>query len=254
MAITACCSRRLRRRTTRTSAAKLLGLVRPIAIDGFKISGMDLTDAGEVPEVLGEGVGYRAMLATPDPTRRVVLSGKLWATPVRKVVTHSEHFDIATAAFVFSEDEHGELSPEEMRTVAFRGRAVSPVTSYLATEPGVRPSTDGLEENMGASFGLGGIGMGGGGGGRGILASIKLPTIESLLADDVARCVKTHVPAVAWQVSLAVETTGIEIVDVAAIRASSAPLRECIVEATWALELPDARWPEREQHTISLSG
>ena len=33
-----------------------------------------------------------------------------------------------------------------MMVLARRGRAVSPVTSYLAIEPGVRPSTEGLEE------------------------------------------------------------------------------------------------------------
>ena len=219
----------------KTVAKEMLGLVRPIAIDHFKISGMDLKEAGQVPEVLREGDGYRAMLATPDPTRRVVLSGKLWATPVRRVVTNNERFDIATAAFVFSEDEHHELSPEEMRVVAYRGRAVSPVTSYLATEPGVRPSTDGLEE-----FGLGGLGLvgtgaGGGGAGSGSIG-MSVPTIASLLAKDLERCVQAHVAMGGYQLTLAVETTASEVVDVEAKAASHAPLRECMVEATWALD------------------
>ena len=157
----------------------------------------------------------------------------------------------ATAAFVFSEDEHDILSPEEMRVVAFRGRAVSPVTSYLATEPGVRPSTDGLENMIGGSFGRRGIGMGGGGGGSGTIA-VAPPTLESLLARDIERCLKAHAPAGAYQLTLAVETTRVEIVDVAARTSTHAPLRDCMVEATWAFALPDASWPDRMDHTITL--
>ncbi len=41
-----------------------------------------------------------------------------------------------------------------MMVLARHGRAVSPVTSYLAIEPGVRPSTEGLNEGE-----LGSIGM-----------------------------------------------------------------------------------------------
>jgi hypothetical protein len=235
----------------KTVPAQMLGLVRPIAIDHFKVTGMDLSDAGELPEVLREGDGYRAMIATPDPTRRVVISGKVWATPVRRVVTHNEHFDIATAAFVFSEDEHHNLSPEEQRVVAFRGRAVSPVTSYLATEPGVRPSVDGLEEEIGQGLGLGMIGMGGGGGGYGHIPA-KPPTLEDLLARDIERCLKAHAPTGAYQLTLAVETTLVEIADVEARTSTHAPLRDCMTEATWALALPAADWPERMAHTITL--
>ena len=230
---------------------EMLGLVRPIAIDHFKIRGIDLEGAEEVPEVLREGSAYRAMLGAPDPTRRVVLSGKIWAAPFRRVVAHHERFDIATAAFVFSEDEHRDLSEDEMRVVAYRGRAVSPVTSYLAVEPGVRPSIDGLENE---SFGMGGGGTGYGRGGGIGLGRIPNPppALAKLLADDVARCARTHVPTQSWSIELAVETTDIEIVDVEAKQASHAGMRACIVEAVWALELPPADWPARETYRVTL--
>ena len=231
--------------------AEMLGLVRPIAIDHFAVRGLDLEGAPEWPEVLREGAGYRAMLASADPSRRVVLTGKLWAAPVRRVVSHGERFDIATAAFVFSEDEHGDLSDDEMRVVAYRGRAVSPVTSYLATEPGVRPSTIGLED-IGESFGLGGFGMGGGGAGGGRRPSFPPPAIATLLAGAAKRCAATHAAGVTWQVTLDVETTAIEIVDVEATRASHPAVRDCLVEAAWALELPNADWPARKLHTLSF--
>lgn len=231
--------------------AHMLGLVRPITIDNFKVRGIDLSSAAELPESLHEGDGYRAMIASVDPTRRVVLTGKIWARTLHRVVTHDEAFDDATAAFVFSEDEHHDLSPEEMKVVAFKGRAVSPVTSYLATEPGVRPSTEGLElvgRGFGAGgMGLGGIGLGGGGG-----LAITLPKLADLLAPAVARCVQVHTPPPGWSVGLAVETTGPEIVDVTVTRASHAALRGCIVAAVWALELPAAPWRERDSHTLDF--
>jgi len=191
------------------------------------------------------------MQATPDPSRRVVLSGKIWAAPFRRVVTNSERFDVATAAFVFSEDEHHELSDDEMRVVAYRGRAVSPVTSYLAVEPGVRPSIDGLEEE---GLGLVGTGRGGGGSGSGTigLAKSPVPSFAKLLADDITRCVRTHVATQAWSIDLAIETTSREIVDVEAKQASHAALRTCVVEATWALDLPYADWPARGTYRVTL--
>lgn len=235
----------------KTVPAKMLALVRPIAIDYFKVRGIDLADAREVPDSLREGDGYRAVVVGPDPTRRVVLSGKIWAAPFHRVVETSERFDVATAAFVFSEDEHDILSPEEMRVVAFKGRAVSPVTSYLATEPGVRPSTDGLPERIGESFGAGGLGlMGSGAGGGG--GHVMLPRLEDLLAASVARCVADNPAPAGWRVALAVETTGPEIVDVEVQAATHAPLRACLVEAVWALELPPAHWPERDSHALSF--
>ena len=216
--------------------AQMLGLVRPIAIDNFKIRGIDLSDAAEVPAALHEGDGYRAMIASADPTRRVVVTGKIWARSLHRVITHNDSFDDATAAFVFSEDEHHALSPEEMKVVAFKGRAVSPVTSYLATEPGVRPSTDGLLELEGTSVGAGGMGLAGVGHGGGGMA-IALPKLADLLAPAVARCVQVHAPPPGWAVGLAVETTGPEIVDVTVTRATHAALRSCVVAAVWALEL-----------------
>jgi hypothetical protein len=235
----------------KTLAAQMLGLVRPVAIDNFKVRGIDLSGAADVPGSLREGDGYRAMIASADPTRRVVVSGKVWARTLHRVVETGERFDVATAAFVFSEDEHHELSKEEMLTVAFKGRAVSPVTSYLATEPGVRPSVDGLLDEIGETIGLGGMGLvgrGGGGGGRGI----PLPRLSDLLAGALARCVQVHAPPRGWALELEVETTGPEIVDVTVTRATHAPLRECVVAAVWALELPAAAWPERDSHTLDL--
>jgi hypothetical protein len=125
------------------------------------------------------------------------------------------------------------------------------VTSYLAVEPGVRPSIDGLE--------LEGFGAGGGGSAYGRGGGIGLgrvpnppPALAKLLADDITRCARTHVPSQSWRIELDVETTDIEIVDVEAKQASHAGMRTCIVEAVWALELPPADWPARETYRVTL--
>lgn len=230
-----------------------LGLVRPVAIDHFAVRGVDLSSARELPEALREGAGYRAMLAVEDPTRSVVITGKIWATPLRRVIRHEPGFDAATAAFVFSEDEHGDLTKEEMLRVAFAGRAVSPVTSYLATEPGVRPSTEGLlGEEVGAAFGLGGLGLVGRGGGGGGTGS-SLPSLADLLDPAVDRCVAAHRPAAGWRVELELETTRAEIVDVEVKQArGGAGIANCLEEATWALALPEANWPARKTHRVGF--
>src|SRR5690606_21207126 len=117
-------------------------------IDDFAVEGLDVDkDMSEgtchdrscagPPKSLREGAGYRSSLLLRDPPARVVVTGKIWAEKLRRVVTSERRFNVATAAFVFSGDDHHDLSEAEMLTVAFMGRAVSPVTSYLATEPGV---------------------------------------------------------------------------------------------------------------------
>lgn len=228
----------------------MLPLVRPITIDHFAVRGIDLSDARDVPEVLGEGTGYRAMMSMASPPSRVVVTGKIWARDFRRVVRTNPEFDAATAAFVFSEDEHHNLSEDEMLKVAFKGRAVSPVTSYLAVEPGVRPSTAGFEE---ASFGVGGLGLigSGGGGGSGV-GGRRPPDLEDFLDPAVRRCEQRLSPAAGWRIALSVETTEREIVDVVLDSATDPKLAKCVVEEIWGTRLPSATWPAQEVHVLQF--
>jgi Mg-chelatase subunit ChlD len=237
----------------RTLARVALPLVRPVAIDHFAIEGLDLSGAPSPPESFGEGEGYRAMLALASPPRRVVLSGKIWAEPFRRVVRTTDAFDTATAAFVFSEDEHGDLSHEEMLRIAFKGKAVSPVTSYLATEPGVRPSTEGFPDE--GTLGLGGLGLVGHGGGGGVGAiSRPPPELSDLFAAAARACEDRIAPVSGWIVELEVETTEREIVDVIEAKATHAGMTTCIVESIWATALPEASWPSRALHRLTFDG
>ncbi|MCA9661609.1 MAG: proprotein convertase P-domain-containing protein [Myxococcales bacterium] len=232
-------------------ARAALGLVRPIALENFAVD-TDDAEGLDVPSVLREGEGFRAMVARAKAPRRVVVRGMLWGEEVRREVRATRAFSQATAAFVFSEDEYDDLSDDEMMRVARFGRAVSPVTSYLATEPGVRPSTIGLD--------LVGMGSGGGGasgssigfGGAGGRAHRKSFTLEELVAPGVARCKAEHRASPTWRLDLRVETTSREIVDVIPSRPATTPLDACVVEAIWETELSWNFTSERELRPLAL--
>jgi hypothetical protein len=135
-----------------------------------------------------------------------------------------------------------------MMTVALLGRAVSPVTSYVAAEPGTRPSTIGLPD-------LGTFGRGAGSGTGAGYASVggrlaHRPDLRNLI--DTTSCERSLHPPAGWRVALDIETTRDEIVDVRA--ASSDPLTACLVEAAWAVRLDLAAFPlDRERFHVELT-
>ena len=223
-----------------------LGLVRPVRIDNFAISGIKFVDAN-IPPTLEEGVGIREMTIVKRAPVEVILTGKIWAKKYRKTVRSTVPFSRATAAYVFSHDMYDTLSEEEQFRVAMIGRAVSPVTSYLAIEPGVRPSKIGMEGLRGGGFGSG-MGFGSAHGGLG--GAPPPPDFRALLANDVARCKKEHPPANGWGAALTIHTTFHEIVDVVKDGATS-PAQHCIAEAAWRLQLKDGSHPERRSVTLT---
>jgi subtilisin-like proprotein convertase family protein len=236
-----------------------LALVRPVAIDDFRVRGMDLADAPEAPEVLREGEGYQFMLATPEPLDELIIDGRIWGRKYRKRVRVDRAFSRATAAFVFSEDEFDHLDEQEMLTVAMKGRAVSPVTSYLAIEPGVRPSTDGFVDELigtgsGAAYGVGGLGLVGTGSGGGGGTPV---TLRELVEEGMNTCVDRLTPKAGWEVEFEVESTYDEVVDVkvrAMAPGTSAKMRACLVEAVWAVDLSWNFAAQRELHKLVLPG
>ena len=62
----------------------------------------------------------------------VSLEGELWSRPIRKVLVPDERESRLWAAAIFGTDLIAELSEREVRVLARRGQAVSPVTSFLA--------------------------------------------------------------------------------------------------------------------------
>jgi len=213
---------------------------RPVRIDHAKIVSPDLAlEAGRGDVTLDEGESLTFTGVVGDKTRWVRLDGELWATPVHHVLVPSTRQGQLWSALVFGTELLDELSESEMMTLAMHGGAVSPVTSYLAIEPGVRPSTEGLwPDEIGEAFGAGGLGLSGvghGGGGRGLAALDR----DAWLQDQLAR---------AWQrcggmpdsATVDFETTLHEVVSVGSVRQLNpdAILGRCLSEAVWGLALP----------------
>ena len=234
-------------------AAAALPLVRPVSIDAVRVRGYAELDEPDIPEVLAEGQAFVHTARLARAPKELTIDGKIWNRRFRQVVRADRGFSRSTAAFVFSEDEFDGLSDEQMMTVAMFGEAVSPVTSYLAVEPGVRPSYDGFED-------LGLVGVGGGGGGAGY-GGIGLGTvgqlghaftIDELIAEGVDACVDAHQPDPDWSVVLEVETTHDEVVDVRATAGVGGDMRRCVIEAAWALNLTWNFDDERESYVVRL--
>lgn len=233
-------------------AARVLGLVRPVRIDNVAVVGLpaEVTSDLSIPAALDEGVGLRLVAKLADAPKTVEVTGMIWGDKFRRVLQADAAFSRAAAAWVFGEDDHHDLSDAEMMTVALQGPAVSPVTSYLATEPGVRPSVIGLEEH-GTGSGAGyGIGLGSlgtiGHGGR------TPPDPAPLLRPGVDACVARHRPATGWSVSLELDTTSREIVDVVPGLGAETPVGACVIEAAWAVALPAAFSDRRARYPLTF--
>jgi hypothetical protein len=215
--------------------------VRPLRIDNLSAFASDTSLSEKVPTTLPEGDGSQELYLESSLARTVSVNGELWSTPIRVMARQNPSRDAHWAGLVFGSDLLHDLSEPEQMTLAMKGRAVSPVTSYLAIEPGVRPSTDGLEESSGEGVGLGGIGVRGA---HTVHASGRGPTIDhdaylrDQLAPELLRCGGRLGSAYA-----SIETTLDEIVEVetgATHQELSDAVAGCFHEAVWSLLLPAA--------------
>jgi hypothetical protein len=151
-----------------------------------------------------------------------------------------------------------ELSDQEQRELAFRGGAVTKFTSYLAVEPGVRPSTAGIDRS-GDGIGLGGIGTLGHGAGMGSGRRLGVTSLfepEKWLQLQLERA-RAACGAEGVGVQVKFETTGIELVDLPELETTpkDAEATSCIAEELWTVELPSAfqRW-RRHDWEVMLPG
>ncbi len=237
-------------------AETVLGLVRPIQIDHVEIRGLgalrDLEDeyADEPEGVLQEGESLRLMTLVDRLPAQVEVRGQLWSTPIRRGVRPSRGFNRATAAFVISEGWYLDLEDDVLLRVAQFGRVVSPLTSYLAIEPGVRSSIEGFERSSGL------IGKGGGGGtgigSLGMMGSIRPTPLRILIEDDVWFCADHHAGGQDWSLGLVVETTFNEVVDVRSSGNAPKELQTCVREAIWARALPDSYVRSFDTHPVTF--
>jgi hypothetical protein len=202
---------------------------------------------------LAEGSGIEQLYLDQHTTRNLNVSGELWLEPVRVLASARAQSQSHWAALAFGSSVFDELQEAEMMPLAQLGQVVSPVTSYLAIEPGVRPSTEGLEPT------LSGIGFGGGSFsllGASTSLTSNAPQIdrqaylENALATDYRRC-----GGIAHGYALDIETTRAEIVRVGVIAPANAQnslFESCLSEAAWALELPVGFKEDWEQFRVEL--
>jgi hypothetical protein len=192
----------------------------------------------EMADVLDEGASIEHAAIRKDGLTQLELTGELWASPIKKALAPSDAEARLSAALVFGSDLLHKLEEPEMMHLATLGRAVSPVTSYLAIEPGVRPSTEGLEwgSSIGSAFGMGGVGLTGVGNASGGRPADLQGFFKNKLSDALRTC-----GGGARGATVTLETTLAEIVDVTSVAISAprdAAVESCFTSAIWDLQLP----------------
>ncbi len=230
-------------------------LVRPIRLHNPKLTAPGVPkDVLPTPEELWEGDAVRLTELVSIPSGFVRLEGKLWQKSLERTLSPDPAESKRWAALVFGQDIYTDLSEPEMMTLATFGGAVSPVTSYLAIEPGVRPSTEGIE------WGLSGTGMGGGGSSHGI--SVRGGAVARSF-DEAGWLTKALTPALSrcsvQRATLRLESTLDELVDVDSLsvivsgKAKPSVARRCLENAAWALDLPGDFRSLRRTHRVTLT-
>lgn len=216
-------------------------LARPIRIDRVTVTGVGLkAGALAVPDTLDEGDGFDELILDSFPTPSIEVKGELWSSPISTVLATSPAEEKLWSALTIGSSLLSNLKEPEITTLAFKGGAVSPMTSYLAIEPGVRPSTEGLEWGS-EGIGFGGMGFGGGGSGSGIGLGNFIVDKSKLLREKLAALAATCKVA---QVRAHIETTWTEIVAVD-VTGPSEPGRTCVLDGIYWFDLPGAfntRW------------
>jgi hypothetical protein len=215
--------------------------VRPRRVDRLKVTGAPSDFA--VEECLQEGRGLEHLSVADAPVTQVTLEGELWSSPVRWSVKASVEEGRRWAGLVFGTPLYSAFDDKGQMTLALLGRVVSPVTSYLAIEPGVRPSIDGLER---AGFGEG-AGRCGGALIRGGSVCVGAPGAggpdrrQAFLDGELARALAACRATSSVTVRATLESTLDEIVeveDVTLAPARDAKIEGCVREALWAVTLP----------------
>ncbi|MCX4241214.1 vWA domain-containing protein [Paraliomyxa miuraensis] len=240
--------------------AVLEELARPVRIDHLQVAVAPLSDPRtDIPETLDEGQGLAVFTIVTDSVDHLRIEGQLWSTPVKQTVFPDAAQGRRWAALLFGDDLLYELDEEQMMPLALHGGVVSPVTSYLAIEPGVRPSTEGLDE----SEGLGLIGRGGGGGSGSIgLGSTGMIGFggRDMRQEILERRVREALDACGGQmraIRLTLETTLDEIVQVEPPTiggAKDAVLEQCLVDGVWETPLPPIFNDEWKRWAVDLQG
>jgi hypothetical protein len=221
---------------------------RPLRIDHVELFSSDFplgSQDDSPPTTLDEGEGYSRLFVGSRAVDWLRVEGELWSKSVQQVIHSDKAWSKRWAALVFGSPLLDLLSEPEMEKLAVLGGAVSPVTSYLAIEPGVRPSTEGLDWGTGSGMGHGAS-----------TPSVRIGATRSsgrAQPFDRNRWLQSRIAAAygscggTGSATVALETTVAEIADVTKIEIESkdALVQRCFEQAIWDLALPagfDEEW------------
>jgi hypothetical protein len=227
---------------------------RPVRLHAFRLASDDLDFADQrdaLPIELDEGQGIDSLTVEKEGIPWLRAEGELWTERVSVTLKPDSTREKLWSALVFGSSLIYDLSEPEMMTLATRGGAVSPVTSYLAIEPGVRPSNEGIEWGVSSGMGFGGAVLRQGS--TSVSGSYPPLDREAFLRDAIAadwrRCGGR--PGAA---SVSLETTAAEIVHVASVEVTpkEALLERCLTEAVWDLILPVSFSEDWESFSIDI--
>lgn len=216
---------------------------RPMRIDRTKMTGMP--DDFWTPDSIDEGTALEHITIRGDATTAVTLTGEIWSRPVSASFSTSREEEKRWSALVFGTSVMYGLTEPEQRILATKGGAVSPVTSYLAFEPGVRPSTEGLK-GSGDGFG------GGGGRSLGSSHSARLASLRTKSDVESPQAILTRELAKAWErcvgkgtVKARIETTLAEVVDLTIVTdPANTTTQTCVAERLWEIDAPRESFDE----------
>lgn len=244
------------------SVALFEELARPVRLDHPRVLIPSQPDPSLDDQLLdgwlGEGQGVQTLEVVDAAVEHLRIEGQLWSEPVRETVFPDAAQGRRWSALVFGDELMYELSEEEMMPLAMRGGAVSPVTSYLAIEPGVRPSTEGLDHEEQA-FGLAGIGFGGGGSGMGTIGAgqvmLRGPDPRQELLEDLVRSALDACGGQGLGAFVELETTSAEIVEIERLEVHGGRdpvLAPCLERGVWDTMLGDEFDDDRHTWIVEL--
>jgi nitroreductase len=190
-----------------------------------------------LPDTLDEGQAFTHQALVPGRPAALQFEAKLWGQTVTQRWTVDATATRVRSAFIAADNNVDQsLTEQEQLRLAMLGRAVTSLTSYLAVEPGVRPSTDGLER-------------GGHGGGEGFGSSwiggsadraVKERFEPQRYLEDVVARLRHHCGIPYQRVTVEIETSFQEILDVARAEVHDSPpsASGCLEANLWEEELP----------------
>ncbi len=227
-------------------------LAHPMQIDHVVVRAAMSQDDLEIPESFGPGEGFQRFEVQARAARVTDVRYELWGRVVHAVplVGEGDMARIWAGLAVVHEPFSSTLTEAEIAELAWRGRVVSPATSFVTAPAGKRAVSEPWSGGDFTSVGLSGFGTIGRQTHpppRGLPSSFE-STLVHMMQAAVTACGRPP-----GAMSLRLETTREEIVDVPEVSGAADPGQEaCVREAAWSLVLPH-EFAAVERHTFFLT-